>query len=72
MTDKNFIITVNQRGVLTPRLYKMRAATVPTIQELIDLGADIFPPRQDKVAIDAVSDALYNAVNTARWLRPSE
>ena len=66
---KNFIITVNQPGVSTPRLYKMRATVEPSIEQLIDLGADIYPGRFDTVTVDQVSNALYNAVN-AKWLRP--
>lgn len=70
MIEKNFIITVKQRDVMTARLYKMRASLEPTTEQLIDLGADICQPRLDEVTIDEVSNALYNAVNTARWLRP--
>lgn len=68
--EKNFIITVRQRNVITPRLYKIRGPLSPTTQQLIELGADIYPGRLDEVTIDEVSDALYNAVSAARWLRP--
>jgi hypothetical protein len=67
--DKNFIITVKQRDVSLPRLYRLRASLEPTTEQLIELGADIYPPRLDQVNVDEVSGALYNAVN-ARWLRP--
>lgn len=69
MASKNFIITVKQRDVLTPRLYTVFSETEPTIEELIELGADIHPPRDDTVTIDQVSYALTRAVN-ATWLRP--
>ena len=67
---KVFIITVNQRDVLTPRLYKVFADEAPSAERLIELGANIHPPRKDKVTIDEVSNELARAISNAIWLRP--
>lgn len=65
----NYIITVKQSDVSTPRLYKMESNNEPTIEELKELGINYHAPREDTITIDQVSDALYTAM-PARWIRP--
>lgn len=69
MGSNNYIITVQQQSCLESRLYKLVLSgdSFPTIRDLIELGADINEYRKDEVAVETVSDNLFNAIH-AKWL----
>lgn len=68
-TPRYWIITIQWRGVASPGLYKCQWPTRPTIEELQSLGADIHPPRKDKVTTQSVKRAIYDSW-PGTWLRP--